>query len=51
MYELCDGLVYRKTNEGILFYIPKCMEFHIMKGIFWLAKTLELINEHTGSQR
>lgn len=48
-YELRNGLVYRKANNDILFYVPESMEFTIIHkyhneiGHFALVKTFENI--------
>lgn len=31
LFEMRDGLVYRKDNEKILFYMPPCMEGNVIK--------------------
>ncbi|KRT82284.1 hypothetical protein AMK59_3213 [Oryctes borbonicus] len=49
LYELRNGLVYRKYGTQILFYVPQCMEFNIIytyhteMGHYGVDKTLELI--------
>ncbi|KAK9711246.1 Integrase core domain [Popillia japonica] len=31
LYELRNGLIYRKDGEGLLFYVPKAMEFNLLR--------------------
>lgn len=48
-YELSNGLVYRKVNDRLLFYVPKCMQENIIRvcneqvGLQGLNKTLEYL--------
>lgn len=49
LYELRNGLVYRKSKDKILFYVPSCMEYQMMHmyhnemGHMGVDKTCELI--------
>lgn len=49
VYEMRNGLVYRKYKDKILFYVPRAMEFQILQlyhndsGHFGIEKTYELI--------
>lgn len=50
-FELTNGIVYRKDNGKLLFYVPSSMEFiviytyHNEMGHFGVEKTLELIKQ------
>lgn len=49
LYELRNNLVYRKVDNGVVFYVPETMEFNILHtynemGHFGIGKTAELIS-------